>query len=117
MSFEANTRSALPHARNFVTSEVGSLQARTQVELNGNSNVTDLCSCRMGRKNNARTHPFVTLTVRKRDACLVSASTLLLRVFVHKDINSFAETSSSGCERYLSVATLLQSVRNDASLS
>ena len=117
MSFEADTRGAQPRARKFVTSEFGSQQAMTQVELNGNSNVTNPCSCQMERKNDARTYPVFTLTVTKRDACPVSASALLLQVFVHKDINSFAETSRFGCERYLSVASLLQSVRNDASLS
>ena len=117
MSLEADTRRAQPQARKFVTSEAGSLQATTQVELNGNSNLTNLCSCQMERKTNARTYPVVTLTVMKRAACPVSASALLLQVFVHKDINSFAETSSFGCGRYLSVATLLQSVRNDASVT
>jgi len=61
-----------PRHENLLTTEVGSQQAMTQVELNGNSNVTNLCSCQTERKNNVRTYPVVTLTVTTR-VCIVTS--------------------------------------------
>jgi hypothetical protein len=73
-------------------------------------------SSQVERKDNTKTYQVLGLTVTKRNACSFSVFAWLLQVLIDSAINSFAEMSSVGYKRYLSIKTLLQSVRKHTSL-